>query len=50
MRVMAPPADGAANAAVCKVLSKALGVKRAAVRVTHGKTVRKKILQVTGLS
>ncbi len=50
MRVMAPPADGAANAAVCKVLSKALGVKRAAVRVTHGKTVREKILQVTGLS
>jgi len=50
MRVTAPPVDGAANAAVCKVLSKALGVKRAAVRVTHGKTVRKKILQVTGLS
>ena len=50
MRVTAPPVDGAANVAVCKVLSKALGVRRAAVRVTHGKTVRKKILQVTGLS
>ena len=45
-----PPVDGAANVAVCKVLSKALGVRRAAVRVTHGKTVRRKIVQVTGLA
>ena len=50
MRVTAPPVDGAANVAVCKVLSKALGVRRAAVRVTHGKTVRRKIVQVTGLA
>ena len=50
MRVTAPPVDGAANIAVCKVLSKALGLRRAAVRVTHGKTARRKIVQVTGLS
>ncbi|MDP6822993.1 MAG: DUF167 domain-containing protein [Dehalococcoidia bacterium] len=50
MRVTAPPVDGAANTAVCKVLSKALGIPRSAVRVTHGKTARRKMVQVTGLS
>ncbi|MBT3941660.1 MAG: DUF167 domain-containing protein [Chloroflexi bacterium] len=50
MRVTAPPVDGAANTAVCKVLSKALGIRRGAVRVTHGKTARRKIVQVDGLS
>jgi uncharacterized protein YggU (UPF0235/DUF167 family) len=35
MSVTAPPVDGAANIAV---------------RVTHGKTARRKIVQVTGLS
>jgi len=50
MRVTAPPVDGAANVAVCKVLSKALGIRRAAVKVTHGKTALRKIVQITGLS
>ena len=50
MRVTAPPVDGAAKVAVCKVLSKALGVRRAAVRVRRGKTVRRKIVEVTGLA
>ncbi len=50
MRVTAPPVDGAANTAVCRVLSKALGVPRSAVRVTHGKTARRKIVQVNGMS
>ena len=50
MRVTAPPVDGAANVAVCKVLSKVLGVKRAAVKVAHGKTARRKIVRVGGLS
>ena len=50
MRVTAPPVDGAANVAVCKVLSKALGIWRDAVKVTHGKTARRKIVQMTGLT
>lgn len=50
MRVTAPPVDGAANTAVCKLLSKALGIRVAAVRVTHGKTARQKIVQVDGLT
>jgi uncharacterized protein (TIGR00251 family) len=50
IRVTAPPVDGAANTAVCKVLSKALGIRNAAVKVMHGKAAHRKIVQVDGLS
>ena len=50
LRVTAPPVDGAANEAVCKLLAKALGVRRSSVRVTHGKKARMKVVEVTGFS
>lgn len=50
LRVTAPPVDGAANDAVCRLLSKALGVPRSGVRVTHGKTGRRKTVLIAGLS
>ena len=50
LRVTAPPVDGAANEAVCRLLAKALGVPRSGVRVTQGKTGRRKVIQVAGLS
>ena len=50
LRVTAPPVGGAANEAVCKLLAKSLGVRRSSVRVTHGQTARRKVIQVAGLS
>ncbi len=50
LRVTAPPVDGAANEAVRKLLAKSLGVARSAVHVTHGKTARRKLVRVSGLS
>ncbi len=49
VRVTAPPEDGKANAAVCKVLAKALGVPKSAVVVTRGETSRHKTIEVEGV-
>jgi uncharacterized protein (TIGR00251 family) len=48
--VTAPPVDGEANAAVIEVLSKSLGLKRAAVSILSGECSRNKRLRVEGLS
>lgn len=50
VRVTAPPEDGKANAAVCKVLAKALGVPKSAVRVTRGESSRHKQVVIDGVS
>lgn len=50
VRVTAAPEDGKANAAVCKVLAKALGVPKTAVRVTRGDTSRHKQVEIEGKS
>ncbi|MBM3506886.1 MAG: DUF167 domain-containing protein [Alphaproteobacteria bacterium] len=47
-RVTAAPADGRANAAVCALLAKALGVPKASVRIVRGATSRHKTVHVTG--
>lgn len=49
VRVTAPPEDGKATAAVCKLLAKALGVPKGAVRVTRGETSRHKTLEIEGI-
>ncbi len=49
VRVTAPPEDGKANAAVCKLLAKALGVPKSAVSVTRGETSRHKTVEVEGM-
>ncbi len=50
VRVTAPPDDGKANAAVCKVVAAALGVPKTSVSVVRGQTARTKTLEVSGLS
>lgn len=49
VRVTAPPADGAANAAVAKLLARTLGLPKGAVRLASGSTSRHKRFQVEGV-
>ncbi len=49
VRVTAPPVDGQANAALERVLAKALGVPRTSVAVVRGARSREKTVRVEGL-
>ncbi len=46
VRVSAPPADGAANAGVAKLLAKALGLPGRDVVLVSGATSREKVFEV----
>ena len=46
IRVTAPPADGAANEAVIRVVAKALDLPPSAVRLVRGARARTKVLSV----
>ena len=48
-RVAAPPVEGAANAALEKMIAKALKVSRASVRIVAGDQSRLKILEIDGI-
>ena len=50
VRVTAPPDEGKANAAVCRVVADALGVAKSAVSVVRGHTARTKTLEIAGLT
>jgi uncharacterized protein YggU (UPF0235/DUF167 family) len=50
VRVTAPPVDQAANEAVRRTLSGALGVSASAVQVVLGLTSRNKTVEVEGLT
>lgn len=47
-RVTAPPVDGRANRALCKLVAKRLGVAPSRVRIERGEKGRTKILSVEG--
>ena len=49
MRVSAPPSEGAANAALVRLLAKALDRPAAAVRIASGVSSRLKLLEIDGL-
>jgi uncharacterized protein (TIGR00251 family) len=49
VRVAAPPVEGEANAALEKLLAKALGVPRSAVAVVSGQTARVKMVRIEGI-
>jgi uncharacterized protein (TIGR00251 family) len=50
IRVSAPPVDGRANEAVCRLIAERAGVPRSAVTVVRGQTGRDKVVRVDGLS
>jgi uncharacterized protein len=50
IRTSAPPVDGRANAAVCKLIAGRLGVPRGAVRIVRGEGSRDKLVRIDGLS
>lgn len=49
-RVGAPPEDGRANAELCTVVAKALGLRARQVTVVVGHTSRDKVIEIDGLS
>jgi uncharacterized protein YggU (UPF0235/DUF167 family) len=50
VRVTAPPDEGRANAAVCRVVAAVLGVPKSAVTVVRGHAARVKTLEIAGLT
>jgi len=50
VRVTAPPADGEANAAVRRIVARALGVAPSTVALVRGERSRDKVVRVAGLS
>lgn len=50
VRVNAPPADGAANEEVRKLLAKSFGVAKTNVQIARGETARDKTVLLAGLS
>ena len=49
IRTTAPPVEGKANEAVCKLIAKRLGVPAGHVRITRGETGRDKHVRVEGM-
>ena len=48
VRVREPPTDGRANRAAVEAVADALGLGRAAVRITGGASARRKVVEVDG--
>jgi uncharacterized protein len=49
VRVTAPALDGRANRAVCRLLSKHLGVAPSRITIVRGERSREKLIEVEGL-
>lgn len=49
VRVIAPPLDGRANSAVCRLLADALDVRRARLSIVRGQRARDKVVAVEGI-
>jgi uncharacterized protein YggU (UPF0235/DUF167 family) len=49
VRVTAPPVEGKANAAVCRLLAKRLGLTPGRVAVVRGASSRDKVVEVDGI-
>ena len=49
VRVSAPPVDGKANQAVCRLIARAVGVGKTSVRVVRGERSRDKVVTIEGV-
>jgi uncharacterized protein len=49
VRVSAPPVEGKANQAVCKLIARALGVGKTSVSVVKGERSRDKVVRIEGV-
>ncbi len=49
VRLMAPPVEGKANAALLEVLASALGVRKRDIQIIQGTTGRDKLVVIDGL-
>jgi hypothetical protein len=49
VRLTAPPVEGAANAALCRLLARALGLAPSRVELVRGASGRDKLVRVTGV-
>jgi uncharacterized protein len=49
VRVVAPPLEGRANAAVCRLMADRLGVPRSRVTILRGQRSRHKLIRIEGL-
>ena len=50
VRVAAPPVEGRANVALCKLLAKRAGVARGRVSIVRGAGARDKVVRVEGVT
>ena len=50
VRVTAPPMDGKANAALCRLIAKRAGVGKRSVAVVRGAGSRDKLVHIDGIS
>jgi uncharacterized protein (TIGR00251 family) len=50
IRLTAPPVDGAANAALCRLVARRAGVPASRVSIVRGQTSRDKVVRVEGLA
>ncbi|MDZ4864459.1 MAG: DUF167 domain-containing protein [Gemmatimonadota bacterium] len=50
VRLVAPPVEGAANAALVRYLAEVLDVPRASIKLLSGHSGRRKLVQVTGIT
>lgn len=49
VRVTAPPVEGRANAAVCRLLAKRLGLARGRVTLIRGASSHDKLIEIDGI-
>jgi uncharacterized protein (TIGR00251 family) len=50
IRLTAPPVDGAANAALCRLVARRVGVPGRRVSIVRGQASRDKVVHVEGVS
>ncbi|MCX5903291.1 MAG: DUF167 domain-containing protein [Proteobacteria bacterium] len=50
IKLTSPPVDNEANKQCCALLAKILGIAKGQVSIVHGKTSRRKVVKIEGVS